>query len=120
MALRTRRKRRDCIHHSDQGVQYASFGYVRLLQSAKMKISMSRPATPGDNAYAESFFKTLKYEEVHLGQYETLQEVINRVPKFIEEAYNQKRLHSSLDYRPPVEFEKLSSTRKSTGHTLYL
>lgn len=106
MALRARRSRRGCIHHSDRGTQYASYGYVGLLKRAGMRVSMSRPANPGDNAYVESFFKTLKYEEVYLGAYETFQDVVNRVPNFIEDAYNKKRLHSGIGYCTPEEIER--------------
>ena len=70
-----------------------------------MKISMSRTANPYDNAHMESFFKTLKYEEVHLSNYETYDDVIERFPHFIEQVYNKKRLHSALGYLPPEEYE---------------
>ena len=94
-----------CIHHSDRGVQYACGEYVALLQAANMKISMSRTGNPYDNAHMESFFKTLKYEEVHLSNYETYDDVVERLPHFIEEGYNKKRLHSALGYLPPEEYE---------------
>ena len=94
-----------CIHHSDRGVQYACGDYIAVLQAAQMQISMSRTGNPYDNAYVESFFKTLKYEEVHLANYETYDDVIERIPHFIEEVYNRKRLHSALGYVPPEEYE---------------
>lgn len=106
MAISTRNPPQGCIHHSDRGVQYACGEYVALLESAGLRVSMSRKGNPYDNAYAESFMKTLKYEEVHLWNYETYAEVIERVPYFIEEVYNKKRLHSSLGYLPPDEFEQ--------------
>ena len=68
---------------------------------------MSRKGNPYDNAQAESFMKTLKHEEVLLFDYDTLQDAINRIPHFIEEIYNRKRLHSSLGYMPPEEFEEI-------------
>ncbi len=104
MAL-TDRPARGCIHHSDRGVQYASAAYVTLLRLHGLEISMSAKGNPYDNAFMESFYKTLKYEEVYLWNYETYQDVIERLPFFIEEVYNRKRLHSSIGYVPPVEFE---------------
>jgi putative transposase len=104
MALNDR-PARGCIHHSDRGVQYASAAYVSLLRSHGLEISMSAKGNPYDNAFMESFYKTLKYEEVHLWNYETYQDVIERLPFFIEEVYNRKRLHSSIGYVPPAEFE---------------
>jgi len=104
MALETR-PARGCIHHSDRGVQYASARYVALLRQHGLQISMSAKGNPYDNAFMESFYKTLKYEEVHLWNYETYGEVIERLPFFLEEVYNRKRLHSSIGYVPPVEFE---------------
>jgi transposase InsO family protein len=68
---------------------------------------MSRKGNPYDNAAAESFLKTLKVEEIYLWEYQTLEDVQIRLPFFIREVYNRKRLHSSLGYRPPVEFEGL-------------
>ena len=105
MALDQRESVERCIHHSDRGVQYASRDYVRLLQSRGLRISMSAAGNPYDNAHMEAFYKTLKYEEVHLWNYETYQDVVERVPYFIEQVYNRKRLHSAIGYLPPVEFE---------------
>jgi transposase InsO family protein len=82
------------------------------------RISMSRKGNPYDNATAESFFKTLKSEEVYLWDYRTMDDVQNRLPFFIEDVYNRKRLHSSLGYRPPVEFEELFNQTKSCPVTL--
>jgi len=112
MALATR-KIGNLIHHSDQGVQYASTDYIKLLKDHGIRISMSAKGNPYDNAYVESFFKTLKQEEVYLWQYETYLDVIARVPFFIEDVYNRKRLHSALGYRPPEEFENLLAENAS-------
>jgi transposase InsO family protein len=114
MALETRDPAAGCIHHSDRGVQYASQDYVDLLKSRGFRISMSRKGNPYDNAFAESFMKTLKYEEVLLWNYETYAEVIERVPYFIEEIYNKKRLHSALGYLPPEEFEQQMLEKSKT------
>ncbi len=94
------------IHHSDQGVQYASHQYVEQLKTHNIQISMSRKGNPYDNAFVESFIKTLKWEEVYLNEYETYGDALNNIGTFIDEVYNRKRLHSSLEYRPPVEFEQ--------------
>ncbi len=68
---------------------------------------MSAKGNPYDNAFVESFFKTLKQEEVYLWEYETFSNVAERIPYFIEDVYNKKRLHSSLGYQPPEEYEGL-------------
>lgn len=107
MALANRRPFPGVIHHSDRGVQYASQQYVDTLRAYHFQISMARKGNPYDNAAAESFMKTLKSEEVYLWEYRSLADVQKRLPYFIEQVYNQKRLHSSLGYRPPEEFEQL-------------
>jgi transposase InsO family protein len=104
-ALAERRPPPGCIHHSDRGVQYACDEYVRLLTEAGLRISMSRRGNPYDNAQAESFFKTLKHEEVNLTEYRNFEEVAASIPAFIEQVYNRERLHSALGYLPPAEFE---------------
>jgi putative transposase len=106
MALEERGSVEGCIHHSDRGVQYACHAYVKQLQAAGMRISMARRGNPYDNAAAESFMKTLKYEEVYLWDYQSLEDVKRRIPYFLQEVYNQKRLHSALGYVTPEEFEQ--------------
>ena len=106
MALERRSLVVGCIHHSDRGVQYACQDYVQLLKARGLAVSMSAKGNPYDNAFIESFFKTLKADEVYLWNYETYDDVIERLPYFIEEVYNQKRLHSAIGYAPPNEFER--------------
>jgi putative transposase len=93
------------VHHSDQGVQYASQDYVDCLKNHSIQISMSRKGNPSDNAFAESFIKTLKWEEVYLNEYETFEDALNNMWHFIELIYNKKRLHSALGYKSPEQFE---------------
>jgi putative transposase len=95
----------DLIHHSDRGVQYASNDYIERLQSVGARVSMSRPANPYDNAKAESFMKTLKVEEINGKNYRYIEEARNNIGQFIDENYNRQRLHSSIGYQPPIEFE---------------
>jgi transposase InsO family protein len=107
MAIANRKPGIGVIHHSDRGVQYASIEYTNVLKEHGFQISMSGKGNPYDNAMMESFFKTLKHEEVYLYEYETLPDVEDRLPYFIEQVYNLKRLHSSLGYRSPVRYEAL-------------
>lgn len=93
------------IHHSDRGVQYASNEYTDRLKGMNIQISMSRKGNPYDNAYAESFFKTLKVEEVYLNEYSDINDAWDNIQRFIEDIYNKKRLHSALGYMSPIDFE---------------
>jgi putative transposase len=104
-AIVQRRPQPGLIHHSDRGVQYASYEYIEQLQQIGAQISMSSVSNPYDNAKAESFFKTLKQEEVYLKEYESFADAEANLAVFIEMVYNTKRLHSSLGYLPPAEFE---------------
>ena len=94
------------VHHSDRGTQYAANVYANLLKEQGIRISMSRSGNPYDNAQAERFIKTLKYEEIYLNEYENFAEARFRIGDFLEEVYNHKRLHSKLGYVPPAEFEQ--------------
>ncbi len=111
MALSSRRPAVGLIHHSDQGVQYASSEYVLRLEEAGVQISMAAVGNPYENAKAESFFRTLKMEEVYIKDYRDFEEAEQNIGEFIEEVYNKKRLHSSLGYLPPVEFEMLHALK---------
>ena len=111
MGLKTRRPAFGLVHHSDRGVQYASGDYTDLLKAHGVQISMSRSGNPYDNAQCESFMKTLKYEEVYRNEYRDLAEARAQIGAFIEQVYNQKRLHSALGYLPPARFEAQLAAR---------
>ena len=106
IAVKRHKPSKGIIHHSDRGVQYACIDYVEYLKRNNFQISQSRLATPEDNAFIESFFKTMKKEEVYFKEYKTMNDVIKNLPKFIDEIYNRKRLHSSLGYKTPEAFEE--------------
>jgi putative transposase len=106
MALAEREVRAGLVHHSDRGVQYASGAYTQLLTDHEITISMSRKANPWDNAACESFMKTLKQEEVYRTEYRNLADARKRIGQFLESIYNDRRLHSSLAYQSPAEFER--------------
>ena len=110
MALSRRQVRDGLVHHSDRGVQYASLDYTGELRAHGIAISMSRRGNPYDNAACESFMKTLKYEEVYRSEYRDLEDARSRIGTFLEHIYNEERLHSALNYRPPAEYERLQPT----------
>ena len=85
------------IHHLDRGVPYACRDYVARLEAAEARVSMTAPGSPRENAQAESFFRTLKREEVYLADYGSFAEAEARIGQFIEQVYDQKRLHSALE-----------------------
>jgi putative transposase len=115
MAIAARRPRPDSlIHHSDRGVQYACTDYIERLAVHRIRVSMSGPDNPYDNAKAESFIKTLKAEEVYATAYSSLRQARDNIGRFIVDVYNADRLHSALGYKPPVEFEADFRQRQQT------
>jgi len=105
VAIKKEKPKPGIIHHSDRGVQYVCEPYVKFLLKHGFNIPMSKVGTPDENAFIESFFKTLKQEEVYAKNYETMDQVLRSLPQFIDQIYNKERLHSALDYSSPEEFE---------------
>lgn len=106
MALAHRQPAAGLIHHSDGGVQYAARDYIDLLLQHEIRPSMSRPGMPTDNATCERFIRTLKQGEVYLRDYDDFPDARRSIERFIDVVYNHKRLHSSLGYVPPAEYER--------------
>jgi len=115
MALSQRTIQPGLVHHSDRGSQYASLDYTNLLKARGIEISMSRKGNPWDNTACESFIKSLKHEEVLRNECRNLSEARRSIIRFLEQVYNEKRLHSALDYQPPVEFEQALLAQRFTA-----
>ena len=108
------------IHHSDQGVQYATTAYVDLLQTAGVQISMAAVGQAWQNGYAERLIRTLKEEEVALSDYRDFADAAASIGHFIEQVYQRKRIHSALGYLTPVEFEAAWQQQQPVGPSLNL
>jgi putative transposase len=106
------------IHHSDQGVQYAAHRYIELLQGHAIQISMAEVGEPTQNGYAERLMRTIKEEEVDLSDYEDYHHAYQQIGQFLEDVYMRKRVHSSLKYLTPAEFETVWLSRQTLdSHT---
>jgi transposase InsO family protein len=109
MAHAARRPKPGLIHHSDRGSQYGSDQYQDRLKKYKMRCSMSRPGKCGDNAVAESFFRTIKTEALYHMDFQTREEARLAIFDYIEGFYNRTRMHSTLDFQSPEEYERLGA-----------
>jgi putative transposase len=109
-ALMVRRPAPGLVHHSDRGAQYSHAEYLRTLYKHGIILNISRPGSPRDNANCESFFRTLKREEIDAREYKDLEDLRLNLTVFIDCYYNQERLHSALGYRPPAEFEAVTES----------
>lgn len=115
-AIKKRKPKPGCIHHSDQGVQYCAEDYINLLKHNKFTISMSRTGNPYENSLVERFMKTIKYEKIYLNHYLNFADAVKEIAAFIED-YNNNRPHSSLGYLPPAKYEQLNRAGQQ-GRTL--
>ena len=107
------------IHHSDQGVQYAATGYVQLLQEAGVRISMAEVGQAWQNGYAERVMRTIKEEEVDLSECQDYGDAYRQIGQFLEDVYMKKRIHSSLGYLTPVEFENQWLVQQGIGEVVH-
>jgi putative transposase len=105
------------IHHSDQGVQYAATAYVQRLQKLDVTLSMAAIGEPRENGYAERLMRTIKEEEVNLSEYQDFADAQRQIMRFLDDVYNVKRIHSSLGYLTPREFEEQWRAERSTTTT---
>jgi putative transposase len=115
LAIERRQPPPGVVHHSDQGVQYSCEEYRAVMRAHDITPSMSRPGNPYDNAFCESFMKTLKQEEIYCHQYQDFDDLTSHLEEFIDTYYNRLRLHSALGYRTPEEFEHDSATAQTGG-----
>ena len=94
------------IHHSDQGIQYAAAAYIQMLRAVDAEISMAEIGEAWQNGYAERLIRTIKVEEVDLSDYECYNDAVFQLSRFLNDVYMHKRIHSSLGYLTPAEFEE--------------
>ena len=107
------------MHHSDQGVQYAATSYVQLLEEAGVGISMAEVGQAWQNGYAEGIMGTIKEEEVELSEYQDYWDAYKQIGQFLEDVYMKKRIHSSLGYLTPVEFESQWLAQQGVGEVVH-
>src|SRR6266516_1382318 len=105
------------IHLSDQGVHYAAISYVAMLREAGVAISMAEVGEPTQNGYAERLMRTIKEEHVNLTEYRDVAEATAHIERFLEQVYMHKRIHSSLGYLTPVEFEQQWQEQRGQSNT---
>lgn len=106
------------IHHSDQGIQYAATAYTDLLRTTGVAISMAEVGEATQNGYAERLIRTIKEEEVDLSDYLDFADAYHQIGRFLEDVYMRKRIHSSLGYLTPVEFETEWFAQQAAGTTI--
>jgi putative transposase len=106
------------IHHSDQGVQYAATEYVKQLESRGVQISMAEVGAAWQNGYAERLMRTIKEEEVDLSEYRNFAEAYEQIGSFLEDVYMKKRIHSSLGYLTPSEYEMKLIEQQKQNHDI--
>jgi putative transposase len=106
------------IHHSDQGVQYAAHEYVNLLHQQGVEISMAEVGQAWQNGYAERLMRTIKEEEVDLSEYRNFTEAYHQIEQFLEDVYMKKRIHSSLGYLTPDEYERQWNEQKKKNDNI--
>ncbi len=106
------------IHHSDQGVQYAATAYVDCLNEHHIAISMAEVGEATQNGYAERLMRTIKEEEVYLSDYRDYTDAVQHLGRFLDEVYMHKRIHSSLGYLTPVEFEAQWRAQQATAQSI--
>jgi putative transposase len=115
LAIERRQPPPGVVHHSDLGVQYSCEEYRAVMRAHNIVPSMSRPGNPYDNAFCESFMKTLKQEEIYCHEYRDFDELAMHLEEFIDTYYNRQRLHSALGYRTPEEFEQAATSAAESG-----